>query len=532
MIEDTPHYQLASVQQSRISFQRKMFHPSKSLLRSPRRMQEKEDARHDQDALNEKDKLYVDENCQVSNDPPENGVEIPDLHLCHINQYKCPPTGVYTDTTEEEIVIPYQYELHYNPAADFDRLLSYLEEASLEHLAAATGTADCNKGRRRLALDQDQKSRFLGVSKNPPDQIDARFAECSVNVVELAKAPSECVSMLGGFTIFLTPKADETEQERLQIHQAVKDVIRQGMEDDLYTAPGNIEKVVYIENRTPDVALTTSEKGLDDSGSLEGTWIGLIAAAATLLVLVLLAAVFVARRKRNKLLTTDSTKEEPVLSLDGSLAEHDSLALQPQLLMDIAEEEEEDGYVRHKLPSKANDEVGDKPTTDALRVVGRSKEPFVGGQSVGGVSTRIYVENEDRMSSPRASAVAASAVTAAALASSPRTSPPKEDYPSQSSKASPAKAPTASPHKSSPSRWSPLRKKEEKASKFSDLDSNAIAEAESQSQTSVPEPEPRPVMMNVRTYDTADSVSEEDSLDDEESESSSECTPRRILQMT
>ena len=206
-----------------------MRYPQQS-LRSPRRRTQ-EDSRHDQDAVIEKDKIYIDENCQVSNDPPENGSEIPDLHLCYVNQYKCPPaeTGVYADTPpeEEEIVIPYQYELHYNPSADFDRLLSYVEEASLEHLASATGTADCRKARRRLALDDTQKSRFLGVGKEPPDEIDSRFSECSVEVD--LQQPSECVSMLGGFTIFLSPRADETAEERLQLQQAVQDVIRQGM---------------------------------------------------------------------------------------------------------------------------------------------------------------------------------------------------------------------------------------------------------------------------------------------------------------
>ena len=153
--------------------------------------------------------------------------------------------------------------------------------------------------------------------------------------------------------------------------------------------------MVFIQNRTAEVAPSTSQKGVnngDDDSNLEGSWIGLIAAAATLLVLVLLAALAVARRKRSKSLTGPTAKVakvDEVLSLEGSLAEQDSLALQPQQLMIIPE----DGHVRHPHP---NDDKLGEPATENLVVVGRAEQPFDAGKSAGGVSTTdgVFVEDQ------------------------------------------------------------------------------------------------------------------------------------------
>jgi hypothetical protein len=101
------------------------------------------------------DAIFVDQNCEVSNDPPAEGVGIPDLHLCNMIEYN----GRRRRHCRE--------------------LLSHYTD--------------------------EQQSRFLGVSRDPQDTVDPRFASCPSSFAPTANASSSssiCASMSGGVTFF------------------------------------------------------------------------------------------------------------------------------------------------------------------------------------------------------------------------------------------------------------------------------------------------------------------------------------------
>lgn len=342
------------------------------------------------------DTLYVDSNCQLSNDPPSG--DTPPLHLCNIRSYQCSPRidGETTSTAvTKEVVVPYQYDILYAAGSDFDLVRSYLEEAMLDHLASATGVIRCaasssRRQRQRRTLLSDNVS-VMGVNLYPLDIADDRFASCSALSLLLlddsnnknnnnSDNNAECRSMVGGMTVVM--RADETaEAPEEEVHELVMNAVRTGMQEDIYVVPGSIEKVVFVQNRTA-VATGETENGngsvdvIDTPGETIGSGVNngepgndagagdggtvtdletdrsigdptassgsegvsamaLGMAGGALALLILFMAAFTARRRRSKGAAEQVlVEQEDNLSLDdGSMANLDSLALKAQRVL-------------------------------------------------------------------------------------------------------------------------------------------------------------------------------------------------------
>jgi hypothetical protein len=385
-------------------------YPSTKLIRA-RVLQEDDDSSSSNnstsvatDVATGTDKLYVDKFCQVSNDPPEDG-EIPDLKLCNFREFRCESDTASNYNTGESnnvIIVPYQFELYYNPEANFEQLVQFFEEASLEHLASVTGTRSCSalaRRHRRYTRRQlqdftaDQLTVITGVGREPDDVLDERFTDCVGQVSDEIAISTTCAPMLGGFSLFLVPDQEFTEDDEMALKDAVRSVLRTGMESDLYTAPGNIEKVVYVENREPILSDAKDVEVEGNGGGASSKAIGLMAGAGGLLVLILIAVLAMFRRRQKEVaaMTPDDAKLDEAESLDGSLAEQDSLALAPQELMGIPEE----GYTQEEYENAKPIAV---PTpVSNLVVVGRALGPRGNSSEIAQDSTfeGVYMTDDD-----------------------------------------------------------------------------------------------------------------------------------------
>lgn len=284
--------------------------------------------------------------CQVSNDPPLDG-EVPELMICNITAYKCNAAGA-----SAMVNVNFDYEIHSNPNSSMEKILPYLEETMLEHLAADMGVSTCEASRRdRRRLDYftvEQLDLITGVSLLAVDQVDTRYGNC---VTESSGDSSECTPIQGAVTVFTRHRASDVIDAA--IAQAVKDTIKFGMGEDLYVAEGNIDKVAFVGDRAqleseqsvPPSAQTTTDK--EPSASQKGmssTTIGLVAGVMSLVVLIVLALLFIfCRRRRSRESLNDDDNEpghvkqvwegpeSPEILSQGSLADRDSLALRPQI---------------------------------------------------------------------------------------------------------------------------------------------------------------------------------------------------------
>jgi hypothetical protein len=97
---------------------------------------------------------YRTDACGVSNDPaPSNNGILYSLTVCNVTQYQCPipaishrnGSAVLIRTSD---VVPFDYDIHYNPRADFyNQVLPFVEESVLESAAQAMGIiAKCIAG--------------------------------------------------------------------------------------------------------------------------------------------------------------------------------------------------------------------------------------------------------------------------------------------------------------------------------------------------------------------------------------------------
>ena len=102
---------------------------------------------------------------------------------------------------------------------------------------------------------------------------------------------------------------------------------------DIYTVPGTIDQIVFIENRTVQDKVVGADRSIDnvnnygtgdDSGGVSAMALGVLRGLIGLVILVF-AALSVSRRRKNAV-----EVGEDDLSLNGSLADWDSLALKPQ----------------------------------------------------------------------------------------------------------------------------------------------------------------------------------------------------------
>lgn len=148
----------------------------------------------------------------------------------------------------------------------------------------------------------------------------------------------ECMSILGGMTFWLTPEGDP-----VYLTSMVLDYVREGMEDDRFIYPGNIEKVIFVGNTHPitkiipeDIDNIEGSTGiseaeiLDDQvfrGHSHGRVSAVTIAFSSLALMVILLAASMLATKRKRL---DSKEADEASLSTFSLASRDSLALKPQ----------------------------------------------------------------------------------------------------------------------------------------------------------------------------------------------------------
>jgi hypothetical protein len=315
---------------------------------------------------------YVTAACGVSNDPPDEG-ELVDLTVCNVTRYRCSPASDIIPTVVD-VQISYDYEIRYNPASVFARVLPFVEESILESLAAVMNLKRCpGTNRRQLRRLQDdfsetQRGRFIGVSLLPRDFQDDRFTSCLPGDGDsVADANSECRPIKGGMTVSLA--LSEEEQEGLgelpeedveSIRFGVWNFIERSMGEDAYVVPGNIDGVTFVGNRQviADDGLV-AEENTEDDGGLSGVGKGVLSGALPFFFILLLLGLVVRRRRPKH--GADKYNSRPVDLMPGlmvmpeehehnwhtrstgaasrklspgSLAFTDSLALEPQFIIE------------------------------------------------------------------------------------------------------------------------------------------------------------------------------------------------------
>ena len=320
---------------------------------------------------------YVTAACGISNDPPDVGALV-DLTVCNVTQYRCNPID---NSPVFDLEITYDYEVRYNPAAVFDRVLPFVEESILESLAAAMNLKRCAGffSNRRLSgsrfLQEDfspaQQDRFIGVNINPRDTRDERFAACLLDETYQETADSACLPIQGGLTVSLGLTAEEQEvlaalpeEDREEIRMAVLNFVSGSMMNDVYIVPGNIEKVIFVGDRQAIEEAKANTKGEDGDDGLSGTGKGLLSAGILIFLLLILFGIMLLRKRSRKDVDDSSNIKNANLMpgiavlpedddednwhsrrtgatdlevVPGSLAFTDSLALKAQI---IAEDEE------------------------------------------------------------------------------------------------------------------------------------------------------------------------------------------------
>lgn len=272
--------------------------------------------------------FYFANDCELSNDPPSNGNI--NLGICNRTQYIC-STSSESSNNPVEIEIPYEYEVLLNPQSNSRRVLLYLEESMLEHLANYMGLTTCQTTRRRQT-----SLVYIGIDISPPDI--ATNTSCGNDI-----GNTKCVSMQGGVTVF--PKRQNlSDDEKRSVTSDVLTYIQSSMDRDVFTIPGVIEKVAFV-NRTTEPSSSTEDIAAVESG-LPKIYIGLIVGLGIPLLIIAIFLCWCCRcrcRRRNK------KQKERAISLDDEkvmsekidtdqdtgkqrtgepLAEYDSLALQ------------------------------------------------------------------------------------------------------------------------------------------------------------------------------------------------------------
>jgi hypothetical protein len=304
---------------------------------------------------------YLTAACGVSNDPPDAGV-IVDLTVCNITRYRCSPSTSYIPTVVD-VPISYDYQIRYNPDADFTRVLPFVEESILESLAAAMNLKRCpgtgtNRRKLRRSLQDDftttQQDRVVGVSLFPRDYRDERFDSCLPEVDGAEFLDSECQPIRGGLTVSLVLSAAEQEvladipkEDEEAIRSAVLDFISRNMGEDNYVVPGNIERLTFVGDRPEAVVEEQITK--DDDGGLSSAGKGLLSTALPLFFIIMLLGLVLGKRRRK----------------DGG-DDHRQAELMPAIVV-LPEEDEQNWHIRSASSSgKVNLSPGSLAFTDSL----------------------------------------------------------------------------------------------------------------------------------------------------------------------
>jgi len=320
---------------------------------------------HDEDNTIWRDRLdrivYIPENetdelfgtiyispCQkkISNDPFEDADPLEDLSPCNRTSYECPKEtteiseitdGKIVLTKPLELVINFDFEMHYDEDADLDETMNDLEGSYLQHLAALTGMLNCeitsaevrNSGNRRLKafLTEEEQDALIGITSDPEDTPDPLNSECIVPVQSSVMTGTNCAPVNGAITLVVEP--DLSAEAADGINRGILKTVRQGMLNDVYTSR-DIRKVSFIGTRLETIngaqgAPTIRATGNSNAPRLTSIGIGFIIAGAV--VAVLLIALLV-RRKRGRTQEREEMMRD-VIFYDATVEAKEIAASQP-----------------------------------------------------------------------------------------------------------------------------------------------------------------------------------------------------------
>jgi len=283
---------------------------------------------------------------KISNDPFEDADPLEDISPCNRTSYECPREMIQVSpTTGEEIeplelVIDFDFEIHYDEDVDLVETVNDLEGAYLQHLAALTGLLNCdsvsaevrNKGNRKLQslFTQAEEDALIAIKSDPADTPDPIYSECIVPVQSSITTRTNCAPIKGGITLIVEPNLpDETVDG---INRGLLKTMREAMINDVYVTR-DIRKVSFIGTRLEipgaqkPPTTVDKDKNLQPS-SMTGIWIGFICVGIGLLVVTVLAIGLFMRRRRNR----EEEREEmlrDVIFYDATVESKDLAALQP-----------------------------------------------------------------------------------------------------------------------------------------------------------------------------------------------------------
>jgi hypothetical protein len=117
---------------------------------------------------------------QVSNDE-YTPADIDKIEICDILFYGGCITdpGEFNATGSLQLNMIFDYELHYAIGANLTRAVAFLEAAIVEHIASATGLANCGTRNRLLqgVFSDADLARFEAVSAEPADELDTEWGK-------------------------------------------------------------------------------------------------------------------------------------------------------------------------------------------------------------------------------------------------------------------------------------------------------------------------------------------------------------------
>lgn len=259
---------------------------------------------------------------RVSNDPINESDELEE-DPCNITRFECPPA--LPGGTTKDVVVPFDYEMHYDDAGNWNETVRALESNVLQHLALLTGLMNCRTAvslrddpvRSLNGFSEYELGRIIALDVAPDDEADPVFDECIIPVRPSDVRGTVCQPMKGYFTATLKEDEEGSSAVEGSIRSNLLRAVRQGMNDGTYEH-GNIKKLSFIGDRSARGAdpLTSNPSG--DDGGVSGAGIAFIVLGC--LALLLLLGLFVVRR-RNRDDSQHVIFEDPESDLEAEQAE-------------------------------------------------------------------------------------------------------------------------------------------------------------------------------------------------------------------
>ena len=176
---------------------------------------------------------------------------------CLKNEFSIEDDGV------EEVELSYDYEV-WSRGNTTNLQLEMLEATMIEFMAKKTGLDSCGdegedgSSNRRLAVATAPKSGMIhfenlrGVSSHPADSVDVELATCTESTLPSLANRAECVPVKGFFKAYLGKKPQLKASEKKLIGNELLKLIESGMADAEFVGDGDIEKLVYVGERSMD----------------------------------------------------------------------------------------------------------------------------------------------------------------------------------------------------------------------------------------------------------------------------------------